>query len=312
MVQQELPASPPQSIFPAPGRNDLPADSPPLIIPPDLVQEIAAGHYSLRHRTNLQKQPFTLEKKLYKMQMRNIPDAIIKLKSPEKGHGHSAGTTYEQGEIIYSPERSPSPQARRVKAKPAERPGHSFIAPDDPTSDDQGSKRRHAGRESRPTSELIREYFERNGSINDEELVVSTVSLHTFPLLIDGQVGIIIENHSGRGNGGRVALRKHQPYQISGIGNTPKATETKASRGSIHPRYRSLFGQLLASTLKQHLRPRNSPPQAEHRSIEADDTMDAMDGYNSPQSPEVIRGHTRRFESFRKRTRTRDGQEGAA
>ncbi|KAJ8094692.1 hypothetical protein PM082_010698 [Marasmius tenuissimus] len=64
----------------------VPMEDEAFIIPPDPDEPRA--RYSLRERTNQQLQPYLYDKALYRAQLRNVPDAIVTMKSPGRRERH--------------------------------------------------------------------------------------------------------------------------------------------------------------------------------------------------------------------------------
>ncbi|KAJ2919524.1 hypothetical protein MD484_g915, partial [Candolleomyces efflorescens] len=86
--------SPPQTP-PPPHEQSEPAQTPPPQdepVPAAVLemQEGETSRYSLRQRSAAQKQPFTVEDLRYRIQMRAVPEAIVKLKNLPRGDGHHA------------------------------------------------------------------------------------------------------------------------------------------------------------------------------------------------------------------------------
>ena len=121
--------------------------SPPSDTIPDhlLTEEQTARRYSLRQRDARQLNPYSIEKQIYKQQMRHNPDAMVKVVSPRRlhsEHGHRERREWDE----------------------------DFIAPND-ESQNQGSPRRHRARvseerEEAPKPTWLRKAFEMS---DDEE-----------------------------------------------------------------------------------------------------------------------------------------------
>ncbi|KAK1215476.1 hypothetical protein PQX77_021910 [Marasmius sp. AFHP31] len=130
----------------------VPMEDEALIIPPDPDEPRA--RYSLRERTNQQRQPYLYDKALYRAQLRDVPDAIVTLKSPSRRERHRGPEDQYEEELQDrgyeasdngGDEEEDAPRRRRSKSR-SQDPTNGAIPPLS-ESDDETRKKSAAYRQ---------------------------------------------------------------------------------------------------------------------------------------------------------------------
>ncbi|KAJ7623428.1 Mus7/MMS22 family-domain-containing protein [Roridomyces roridus] len=107
LPSQRQPSSPPRD--PSPSREPTPPIDPDLMNMVDMDMGQRTRMYSLRERRPQQLNPYRIEKKLYETTMRNVPEAIVKIRSPKRRERRE--DNYEETQEVPSdrePEAGPS------------------------------------------------------------------------------------------------------------------------------------------------------------------------------------------------------------